>query len=65
MDLLIFVLYVVVLSWWEAYLRTVESPNLFGSLVALGCSIYLVHFTITSAIAILLGSFPRLYEEAD
>lgn len=65
MDLLIFVLYVAVLSWWEVYLRTVESPNLLGSFVALGCSIYLVHFTLTSAIAVLFGSFPGLYEEAE
>jgi hypothetical protein len=65
MDLLVFVLYIAVLSWWEVYLRTVESPNLLGALVALGCSIYLVHFTIVSAFTLLFGSIPGLYEETD
>lgn len=65
MNLLVFVLYVVVLSWWEVYLRTVESPNLLGAFVALGCSIYLVHFAIVSALTLLLGSFQGLYEETE
>jgi len=65
MDLLVFVLYVIVLSWWEVYLRTVESPDLLGSFIALGCSIYLLHFTLVSALGVIIGSIPGLYEEAD
>jgi hypothetical protein len=65
MDLMVFVLYLLVISWWDLYLRTIESPDLLGSLVALACSIYLFHFTLISALAVVIGSSAGLYEEAD
>ena len=64
MDLLVCLLYLAVLSWWEAYLPTVESPDLLGSLVALTCSIYLVHFTIISFLGLFLGPGNGLHEES-
>jgi len=64
MDLLVYLLYLAVLSWWDAYLRTVESPDLLGSLVALTCSIYLVHFTIISLLGLFLGPVNGLHEES-
>lgn len=63
MDLMVFVLYLLVISWWDLYLRTVESPDLLGSFVALACSIYLLHFTLISAFAVVVGSSAGLYEE--